>query len=671
MPGKRALVITKDGAARIWSLSRSQELPIAIGVQDRSQIGSFSPSGDWACTGTRGGTIRLWNSYSGHLLAVMQGHQGSLSSMKFSPDGSRIVTASVDGTARIWNTDSEQLSASLDGHAYAVNSVQIDAHDRYVLTASNDQTVRLWDLAKGELIRIIGEHHGKVVTARLSADSRRVLTVSESVEKQGWDAAIWNVPSGALEVRLESVPVELGEIELSSDGRTVVATLKPPPLTAQDSRCAESTTLAYRWDAQTGKSLTALRGHTCAVLSVKFSRDGRWILTTSADHSVRVWNASNGEVLQSLLGHSDAVNYAEFSEDGSFVITASADQTARVFDRATGRVVGMLRASRGPLRMAVLDTSNKSTPRAVTVSEEGEAQLWDIHSERAVTTMDHGVEGAFWAVFSEDGTLIGTRSKKGVVQLWEGNTGKLLARVSPVELAVTAVAFSRDALRVVTGMYSGGLLSWDLGSGQRYPLSGAGRHAAQHELSLLFKCRVPLRISGSTLRSEELVMGPECPRVTQAKQVGRWDYARNALYSGHVALQENRFETARRHYQLAGRLFAEARYFHVQAVCLLAEALVLLRSTGQPILPGQESYPANVQQLLVAADDAIRREPMFGRSPSSVASTWLLFANELRQEVNLPTVNELSELALSRCRAVLAREQLPESDCRVSSSSER
>src|SRR5262249_6630046 len=77
------------------------------------------------------------------------------------------------------------------------------------------------------------------------------------------------------------------------------------------------------WDAQTGRELVVLKGHTSALLSAGFSGDGRRVVTTSLDNTARIWDAESGRQIAVLEGHSGAVMTAAFSEDGKRVVTAS------------------------------------------------------------------------------------------------------------------------------------------------------------------------------------------------------------------------------------------------------------------------------------------------------------------------------------------------------------
>ena len=82
-------------------------------------------------------------------------------------------------------------------------------------------------------------------------------------------------------------------------------------------------TTARVWDADSGKCLATLQGHTATVNSAAFSPDGKRIVTASEDKTARVWDADSGKTLASLQGHTNGVVSATFSPDGQRVVTAS------------------------------------------------------------------------------------------------------------------------------------------------------------------------------------------------------------------------------------------------------------------------------------------------------------------------------------------------------------
>ena len=67
------------------------------------------------------------------------------------------------------------------------------------------------------------------------------------------------------------------------------------------------------------------------------SRDGRRLVSLSADSTARVWDAASGRSLVPPMRHSDRVSIASFSPDERWMATASADSTATLGNHGPGR----------------------------------------------------------------------------------------------------------------------------------------------------------------------------------------------------------------------------------------------------------------------------------------------------------------------------------------------
>ena len=79
-----------------------------------------------------------------------------------------------------------------------------------------------------------------------------------------------------------------------------------------------------------------LTGHKGSVEACGFSPDGRWIISGSYDHTVKVWDAANGAEIRTLTGHTGWVYACCFNPDGRSIISGSDDHTVKVWDGATG-----------------------------------------------------------------------------------------------------------------------------------------------------------------------------------------------------------------------------------------------------------------------------------------------------------------------------------------------
>jgi WD40 repeat protein len=65
------------------------------------------------------------------------------------------------------------------------------------------------------------------------------------------------------------------------------------------------------WDAETGKEVKQLQGHTDSVTAVVVyspqDSDTPQLITTSVDKTIIIWNLNTGEILRKLIGHTDRV----------------------------------------------------------------------------------------------------------------------------------------------------------------------------------------------------------------------------------------------------------------------------------------------------------------------------------------------------------------------------
>ena len=85
------------------------------------------------------------------------------------------------------------------------------------------------------------------------------------------------------------------------------------------------------WDAATGRTrIASLPGS-----APSFGPDGTHIVTISG-RTAQILHAATGAESATLRGHSDALKTAAFSRDGSFIVTASRDGTARIWHAGTG-----------------------------------------------------------------------------------------------------------------------------------------------------------------------------------------------------------------------------------------------------------------------------------------------------------------------------------------------
>jgi len=109
--------------------------------------------------------------------------------------------------------------------------------------------------------------------------------------------------------------------------------------------CSDDKTIKV-WNITSGACLSTLRVHKYPVRSMCFSPCGTKIVSESweqtmygenGDFCIRVWDAKTGALIGSpLTGYSSLVTGVAFSADGQWIISGSADGTIRLWDAHPG-----------------------------------------------------------------------------------------------------------------------------------------------------------------------------------------------------------------------------------------------------------------------------------------------------------------------------------------------
>lgn len=468
---------------------------------------AFSPDGKYFATGGWGGTVRIWDVESGDELRAIPGGGQYVFGLAFSPDGRHVAVGTDDlpDYLKVFETQSGTLVKSLPGHTDSVLSVAYSRDGSLLLTSSYDHTARLWNLASGES-RIFEGHEWWVWSAAFSPDEKRIATAC-----QDGSATVWSVDTGLPEATFLGHSGPVYAAAFSPDGKYVAsagydkqvllwnpAKVQPFDFSAvaaggqpasADCDAFVGHTAAVRavrfsddgrmllsagndntvrvWDVATRRLLKTLRGHAGRVLACAFAPDGARVLSGSYDHLVKIWSIAGYEevrVFQGrlLAGHRDAVLGADFSPDGRYLVSASRDRTARLWDTASGQEVRQFLEGHEFLvtRAAFFDNGK----RLVTAAVDNTARVWDVATGTQLFALEATGSMAAMAV-SPDGRFLLTGSDDKTAKLWDLTSGRVIHRLENHRSEVSAAAISPDQRLLLTADVKGRCCLWDAETG--------------------------------------------------------------------------------------------------------------------------------------------------------------------------------------------------------------
>ncbi|KAI9803760.1 MAG: hypothetical protein M1825_001640 [Sarcosagium campestre] len=208
-----------------------------------------------------------------------------------------------------------------------------------------------------------------------------------------------------------------------------------------------------------------LRGHKRGVAQVKFSPDGRWIASCSADATLKLWDAETGAPANTLVGHLAGISTLAWSPDSQIIASGSDDKSIRLWHVSTGK----------PSTSPLLGHSNyiysiAFSPKGnmlVSGSYDEAVFLWDVRSGRLMRSLPAHSDPVGGVDFTRDGTLVVSCAGDGLIRIWDTATGQCLRTIVHEDNPpVTSVCFSPNGCYVLAWTLDSCLRLWDYVEGR-------------------------------------------------------------------------------------------------------------------------------------------------------------------------------------------------------------
>ena len=180
----------------------------------------------------------------------------------------------------------------------------------------------------------------------------------------------------------------------------------------------------------------SFRAERQAVFSVRFSADGRRLLTAGEDGVVRLWDAAGGPPLGELKGHRGRSLQADFVPGSTAVVSAGEDGALRLWQPAATSML------RGPVNGVSFSRDGDSV---VSGGADGTVRVWNVASGSLRRL--RGQNAPNTANIAPDGTQVIGASFDGTVRIWNLERGG--SRLIQSRFRKNAAAFDASGDRIV------------------------------------------------------------------------------------------------------------------------------------------------------------------------------------------------------------------------------
>jgi WD40 repeat protein len=206
-----------------------------------------------------------------------------------------------------------------------------------------------------------------------------------------------------------------------------------------------------------------LDGHRGNVTGVAFTPDGRRLLTSGADRTVRLWAVETGQMRRRLGAHESWARGVALSPDGRRALSWGDDNTLRLWDTTSGRAGRVFKGHADWVRCAAFLPDRR---RMVSGSDDGSIRLWDADMGTELRRFE-GLKGyPLGLAVSPDGRQLLTAGTDERLRLWDIETGKVLHSLDGHAGNVNAVAIAPDGRQAISAGVDGTVRLWDLESGK-------------------------------------------------------------------------------------------------------------------------------------------------------------------------------------------------------------
>lgn len=270
-------------------------------------------------------------------------HDFGSTAVAFSPNGNFVVSGGHQGDVKLWDLQKRKTIAEAKPHEGAVRAIAIAANAVFA-TASDDGRIFLWDHGKTRV-----QKTDTLVTALVWFQGKLVSGHNDNALRV-WDKNLKETAKIELDDDVQGLAVNADKLAVAMDNRILImsAALKALKVLDTDGTTPhdiqfspDGKTLAaggwfrlHVWDLASGQHRSIPTEHGGLLTSVSFSPNGKQIVSLGrhTDSAIRILDTQSFNVQRRYQAHELCGAMIRYSPNGRWLVSASDDESVRFYD---------------------------------------------------------------------------------------------------------------------------------------------------------------------------------------------------------------------------------------------------------------------------------------------------------------------------------------------------
>lgn len=199
-------------------------------------------------------------------------------------------------------------------------------------------------------------------------------------------------------------------------------------------------------------SIDKENSHKSAIRKILFSKDGRYLVSSSGDINIKIWDVATGRLINSFNEHKNSITDFEISPSSDFIISSAIENDFKYWDL---NVCKSEKKFNFGAKMAHSIDISSDTAFFATASADNIIRIFDYHNGRLLKALKGHTLLSKYVKISPDSKYILSASSEKVDNkylseaiLWDAATGKMIKKLE-TEGSINSICFSPDSKQIV------------------------------------------------------------------------------------------------------------------------------------------------------------------------------------------------------------------------------